>query len=84
MAIPHAVPGLSNVIQAVADEVRSASAKNPGFNSAHEAAAVIREEYEEFWEIVKLKTEKRNLQYMRDELIQIAAMACRAVVDLRL
>lgn len=47
-----------------------------------EAYAVILEEVGEFWDIVKLKSEQRSPVKLREELIQIAAMCCRAVVDL--
>lgn len=54
------------------------------FNSAHEAYAVILEEVDEFWEQVRLKKTHRDSEKMRRELIQIAAMACRASIDLGL
>lgn len=56
----------------------------PRFASAHEAAAVIEEEYEEFWEEVRRKPGKRNLSRMLAELAQIGAMAQRAAEDLGL
>jgi hypothetical protein len=48
----------------------------------HEASAVIREEFEEFWEEVKKK--EPIIGSMRKELIQVAAMCVRTVVDLKL
>ena len=50
--------------------------------TVHEAAAVIREEYDEFWDEVKRK--KPDEIALRNELVQVAAMCLRAVVDLRL
>lgn len=53
-------------------------------NSAHEAYAVILEEVDELWEEVRKKRDARSRLKMRSELIQIAAMACRAIYDLDL
>ena len=66
----------------VAREVERAQALFAPMHSAHEAAAVILEEYEEFWDEVKRK--ERDYLSMRKELIQLAAMAIRAILDLRL
>jgi hypothetical protein len=52
--------------------------------SAHEAYAVLVEEMDEFWDEVKKRSENRDKLAMRTELIQIAAMACRAIHDLGL
>lgn len=50
--------------------------------SAHEAYAVILEELDEFWEEVRQK--RGNKVGMQNELIQVAAMAFRALSDLDL
>lgn len=47
--------------------------------SPHEAYAVLLEEVDEFWEAVKSKD--ATYDEARAELIQVAAMAVRAVVD---
>lgn len=52
--------------------------------SAHESYAVILEELDEFWEEVRKRTNDRNRDHMREELVQIAAMAIRAIHDLDL
>ena len=54
------------------------------FNSAHEAYAVILEELDEFWEEVRKRRESRSELAMRSELVQIAAMAMRTIIDLNL
>ena len=46
------------------------------YNSAHEMAAVIREEFEEFWESVKEDDPDPN------ELLHICATTKRAIVEL--
>jgi len=65
-------------------ELKRATEENRPFNSGHEAYAVIMEELCEFWDEIRLKEQHRNLDNMRRELVQIAAMACRASLDLGL
>ena len=66
------------------DECIRASDLHAPMNSAHEAYAVILEELDEFWEEVRKKKECRSEEKMREELIQIAAMAIRSMCDLSL
>jgi hypothetical protein len=66
----------------VRNEFRRASELHNPIRTAHEAAAVIREEFEEFWELVKQK--HHNKRRMCEELVQVAAMCTRAVVNLDL
>lgn len=56
----------------------------PPFHSAHEAYAVILEELEEFWDEVRQKAAQRSPEAMRAELVQVAAMCLRTVIDLGL
>lgn len=49
--------------------------------NAHEAYSVLLEEVDEFWEQVKTNQKRRDYAAMRSELIQIAAMALRAIKD---
>ncbi len=54
-------------------------------NSAHEAYAVILERLEDFWHWSKTACDKGHRERkMRRELIQVAAMACRTIQDLKL
>ena len=69
-------------IQRVEDELFSAMRKHGPMKSGHEAYAVILEELEEYWDQVKCKTSERDTEAMYAELVQIAAMAARAAVDL--
>jgi NTP pyrophosphatase (non-canonical NTP hydrolase) len=70
------------VIDEVRKEVESAEEKWEPMNSAHEAYAVLLEEVDELWEHVKTNQKKRDLEAMRTEAIQVAAMAVRFVRDI--
>lgn len=67
-----------------AEVVRARKAYPKPFKSAHEAYAVILEELEEFWWEVRKRDQWRSPAGMRRELIQVAAMAVRAIEDLGL
>jgi len=73
---------LSSILILVGDEFVRASSKNPEFNSCHEGYAVILEELDELWDQVKMKSSKRSVVNMREEAIQVAAMAIRFYHDL--
>lgn len=47
------------------------------FASLHEAFAVLAEEGSELWEIVRQRDQERDLVQLRNEAIQIAAVALR-------
>jgi hypothetical protein len=70
---------LNNVLSSVAVEVTRACSKHSPMASHHEAYAVILEEVDEYWEEVKKRQPDR--ERLREELIQIAAMAVRAQMD---
>ena len=53
----------------------------PAMNSAHEGYGVLLEEFDELWAWVKTKQKNRNIDAMRQEALQIAAMAIRFAVD---
>lgn len=65
----------------VAFELEQATKTHGPLNSAHEAYAVMLEEVEEFWAEVKLKRNLRSKDRMRNELVQVAAMALRTIID---
>lgn len=65
-------------ITAVAAELARAAVW-PGFNSAHEGFAVLKEEVDELWDHVKVNQKRRDLTAMRAEAIQVAAMALKFV-----
>lgn len=73
---------LEMIFMRVEDEFVQASNKNKAFNSAHEGYAVILEELDELWLQVLKKSSKRSDVNMREECVQIAAMAIRFYHDL--
>jgi NTP pyrophosphatase (non-canonical NTP hydrolase) len=72
---------LDAVLLKIKQEVASAEAKWPAMNSAHEAYAVLLEEVGELWDHVKTNQKRRDVDAMRTEAIQVAAMAVRFVRD---
>lgn len=68
----------------VALEIMHARAKHAPMNSLHEGYAVLLEEVEEFWAMVRMQTSERDPAEMLTELIQIAAMAERIAEDCKL
>jgi NTP pyrophosphatase (non-canonical NTP hydrolase) len=75
---------IDRILADVRSELDRAMSLHGPQRSAHESYAVLLEEVDEFWDEVKKKRENRDEIAMRKELIQIAAMACRAINDLRL
>lgn len=65
----------------VNNELNKAQDNWPKFNSAHEGFAVLKEEVDELWDQVKINQKKRDLTKMRDEAIQVAAMAVRFAME---
>lgn len=62
------------------NEVERAMDLHSAMTTPHEVYAVILEEIDEFWD--EVKKIRHNKELMRLELLHIAAMACRASVDL--
>jgi hypothetical protein len=81
---PEKEAAIQKIVAEVAAEVLRATSMFDPMNSPHEAEGVIREEFEEFWDEVKAYNPRKNRDTrpaMRVELIQLAAMACRGVLD---
>jgi hypothetical protein len=66
----------------VAMELDRATAHGKEFASLHEAYAVILEELDEVKEIAWMKKKNRNEEELRHELIQVAAMAIKALASM--
>ena len=69
--------GEKPIIEQVADEIRSARANWPELYNAHEGYAVLLEEVDELKAHVWTKQTNRDLNAMRKEAIQVAAIAIR-------
>lgn len=73
---------LDLALGAVGAELLSAQSRFPEFRSPHEGWAIIKEEVDELWELVKAN-EGHGAAAM-NEAKQIAAMAVRYALDLSL
>jgi len=73
------------LLNEIGAEVHRAGALFPPLNSPHEANSVIKEEYDEYWDEVKkhnrMKPDRDTRPRQREELIQLAAMCTRAILD---
>lgn len=68
---------MQDLMNKIQSEVKQAVSNWPSFNSAHEGFAVLKEEVDELWECVRTKQKDRDLEKMKKEAIQVAAMAVR-------
>jgi NTP pyrophosphatase (non-canonical NTP hydrolase) len=62
-------------------EARRAARKHRPYSSLHEGYAVLLEEVDEFWDEVRKKEAARDSEAIREELVQIAAVACRIATE---
>ena len=69
------------VMAEVVAEVESATATWPAMNSAHEGYGVLLEEMDELKGHVWTNQRRRDLDAMRKEAIQVAAMAIRMAAE---
>jgi len=84
MLTPEKEDKIWGIAKEAAEEVIRASKMFDPLNSPHEAHSVIEEEFEEYWDEVKAYNPRKNRDTrprQREELIQLAAMAMRAVLD---
>lgn len=72
---------IDDAVSAVEIELIQAMMYWPSFASAHEGYAIMLEEVDELWDIVKLKPGNRDVSAMRAEAVQVAAMAIRFIID---
>ena len=68
-------------LKIVHGEVESARSNWPEFNSAHEGFAILKEEVDELWDCVKTNQKRRDIEKMKVEAIQVAAMAIRFAME---
>jgi hypothetical protein len=73
---------LDEVLRDIRIEHNKAISKYSKFASTHEGYAVIHEELDELWDLVKRNKGVLGNEEMRKEAIQVAAMAIRFISDL--
>lgn len=69
-----------NILDDVAAEVDRAIEKHPSMMSTHHGYAVIQEEVDELWDLIK--RDRGRFERAREEALQIAATAVRYILDL--
>lgn len=80
MSYPVILPTIGHdLAEEIDNEVDRARMHGEQFSSLHEAYAVILEELDEIWDITRQKKRDRKAREIRKELIQIAAMAIKAI-----
>lgn len=73
---------MNEIIERVMGEYDRAINTYPPFNSLHEGYAVILEELDELWDEVKKKPINRDMEVIKREAAQVAAMALRFIHDI--
>jgi hypothetical protein len=68
------------VLSDILAELHRATLKHPPIQSVHEGVAIIREEFDELWEVAKRRDP--DPARLHEEAVQVAAMAARFVRDL--
>ena len=66
----------------VLNEYRRAGETYDEFNSPHEGYAVLLEEVDELWDEIKNDRKPGSLERMREEAVQVGAMALKFIVML--
>lgn len=72
----------TEIVIAIDKELASSYRHGRTFASMHEAYAVLLEEVDELWDLTRLKKKDRDPGKVKEELIQIAAMAVKALESL--
>ncbi len=70
---------VAKVVDEVVAELERATDLHGPMSSPHEGYAIIQEEVDELWE--EVKTNPQDMEKMRAEVIQVAAMAIRFILD---
>jgi hypothetical protein len=73
---------LCEALDAITTELDRSMIHQEGFSSLHEAYAVIAEEVDEVWDICKMKRKNRSALALRKELIQVATMAVKGLLNI--
>lgn len=73
---------LSVAVNQVLAEYERASMTHGPMRSPHEGYAVLLEEVDELWDEIKRKPSEQTAKRLREEAVQVAAMALRFLVDI--
>ncbi len=65
----------------ILDEYDQAAENRPSFHSLHEAYAILLEEVDELWLLIKQKPYPQRMGQIQAEAIQVSATALRLLVD---
>ena len=71
---------IESILDDIRTELESARENYPAMHSYHEGIAIIKEEFDEVWDEIKMKNP--NVQYIREEVIQLASSSARFAYDL--
>lgn len=63
-------------------ELERSRKKFPEMASAHEGYGVIKEEFDELWDVIKQKQSERSYVDMRKETIQLGAMVLAFLLEI--
>lgn len=69
-----------DAISLIITEYGRASSIHGKFNSPHEGYAIMLEEFDELWD--EIKQREPNILNIKEEVVQIGAMAMRFLVDI--
>lgn len=64
------------------EEINKGVNKFGNYNSYHEAYAVIKEEFDELWDELKVNADNRDLTKVYEEAIQVAATSYRLAEEI--
>ena len=70
------------IFKLIEEEVKRADDRYFPFRSNHEGISVLREEFEELWDEIKLSKNVIGNKRMQEEAVQVAAMAVKFIRDL--
>lgn len=70
------------IYPAITEELKRSYVHSETYASLHEAYAVLLEEVEEVWDITKQKRKDRSASELRAELVQVAAVAVKAILSM--
>jgi hypothetical protein len=74
---------MKNLDKRIIEEAFKAHEHFGPYSSTHEVAAVLKEEYEEFWDLVKRSKQDGTFkEEMIKELIQVCAVSYRTIQEL--